>query len=455
MFPVLAMASPDEVYIPRSVAYSDRLSRRFLQLRTDGEHTDFRILSGNKSFDCHKAILSANSDVLTAMMKSHTAEASQGEVTMDNVPPDVVKLLLNYMYTGELRIPCDLLQCTVNACDYLELLELKEHCLNQAITVLKPYNAISWYKTAENLDLHEIKAKCSEIMCSSFHKVSKEMEFLELNMAEISSCIKYVQETEADPDDVLEGTFGWINHRPSQRVDDMEDILKKIQLFNCSEECLQAEIKINEALLDRQPTVYKLLTQNLATIAVKAGGRKRRKRKGRVIVLGGTDNKDVWELDSSMQFVRLCKLPKCPDWLSVCQTPDGFAVTGGVGSVACSTYVLATNSWVQLEPFPVERQEHGSVYFYGKLFVLGGAISGMQTTSTSVQSLYVDGGKWNDEPSIPISVDTPAVACVDSSIFLLDIYTRKLLCLDVYKKVWQPQRNLSSNDMQWSQNDSC
>ena len=59
-------------------------------------------------------------------MKSHTAEASQGEVTMDNVPPPVVELLLNYMYTGELRILCDLLQSAVKACDYLQLLELKE-----------------------------------------------------------------------------------------------------------------------------------------------------------------------------------------------------------------------------------------------------------------------------------------------------------------------------------------
>ena len=166
MFPVLAMASPDEVYIPRSVAYSERLARGFLQLKIDREHTNFRILSGNKSFDCHKAILSANSGVLRAMMKPHTAEACQGEATMDNVPPPVVELLLNYMYTGELRIPTDLLQDTVKACDYLELLDLKEHCLNQAVTTLKPTNAISWYKTAENLDLHEIKTKCLEIISS-------------------------------------------------------------------------------------------------------------------------------------------------------------------------------------------------------------------------------------------------------------------------------------------------
>ena len=204
------------------------------------------------------------------------------------------------------------------------------------------------------------------------------MDFLELTLAEISSCIKDVQETAADPDDVLEGTFGWISHRPGQRVDDMDVLLKKIQLLNCSAECLQDEIKINEALLDCQPIVYKLLAQNLATIAVKACGRKRRRRKGRearVIVVGGLDNRDVWELDSSMHFVKLNKLQKIFDWLSVCQTPDGFAVTGGMGRVICSMYVLATDSWVQLEPFPLVYYGHGPSYFGGKIFVLDGWIS--------------------------------------------------------------------------------
>ena len=440
------MTSSEEVYIPRSYVYSNRLANRCLQLRKDGEHTDFRILSGNKSFDCHKAILSANSDVLRDMMKSQTTEAPKGEVTMDNVPPAVLELLLSYMYTGETRIPCDLLQSTVKACDYLGLQELKERCLNQAVTLLKPSNAISWYKTAEKLGLHKMKAKCSEVMSSSFHEVAKEMEFLELTLAEISSCIKDVQETEADPDDVLEGTFGWISHQPDQRVEDMEDLLKKIQLLNCSGECLHQELKLNEALLDRQPTVYKLLTQNLATIGAQAGRRKRRERKGRrnvrVLVISGNGNEDIWELDSSAQFVKLSKLPECLKWLSVCRTPDGFAVTGGVGSVICSKYVLATNSWVKLEPLPVVRYEHGSVCFSGRIFVLGGLVSGKK--SSSVQSLHLVevGGKWTDEPNIPQTVSYPAVASVASSIFLLDIYTGKLLHLDVTKKVWSYRQSI-------------
>ena len=438
-FPLSVMANSNDVHISRTAAYSSRLATRFLQLRIDGEHTDFKILSGNNSFDCHKAILSANSDVLKAMMKPHTAESSSAEVTIDHIPPPVVEILLNYMYTGEITIPSDLLQSTVKACDYLELLELKEQCLNQAITVLKPSNAISWYKTAENLDLHEIKTKCSEILSSSFHDVSKEIEFLELTLAEMSNCIKDMQETDVDPDNVLEATFGWINYKPDQRADDMEDLVKKIELTKCSAECLQDEMKTHETLLDRRPLVYKLINQSLATIAVQGFGRKRRGRKGRrkarVIVVGGNGNDQVWEFDSSMQFVKLCSLPICTSFLSICETPDGFAVTGGRESTICSMYVLATNSWIELKPLPVHRREHGSVYFHGKIFVFSGMVAGKQ--STSVQSLLLDGGNWNDEPSIHTFACCPTAACAHNSIFLLETYENVLLQLDLHRNVWK------------------
>ena len=141
-----------------------------------------------------------------------------------------------------------------------------------------------------------------------------------------------------------------------------------------------------------------------------------------------------------MKLSKLPKLPKCPLWLSICQTPGGFAVTGGNDSVICSMYVLATNSWVQLVAFPLVQYFHGSIYFGGMIFVFGGWISGV--LSSSVQSLHLDGGEWNVEPNLPHAVGFPAVACVDSRIFLLDIDTGKLLHLDVNMKVWSHKQNL-------------
>ena len=242
------MASPDDVYVQRTAAYSDRLAKEFMQMMADGEHTDFRLFSNDKSFNCHKAILSANSPVLKAMMKPHTAEASSGEVKLDNIPPDILQLLLTYMYTEEINVPMDLLSSLVEACDYLQLSELKEYCLERALEQLQPSHALSWNKVADTLSLDDMKTQCSRILQYSFKAVAKSMEFFELTLEQLNCCIADVQKKDVDSDDLLDAALGWISHQPSQRVNNMEDLLQKIPLANCSLQCLQDQMQKHQQI---------------------------------------------------------------------------------------------------------------------------------------------------------------------------------------------------------------
>ena len=95
------MASSPDINVPRTDAYSSRLAKGFLQLITHGELTNFKIISGSQSFACHRSIISGISPVLKAMVMSDMTEATSGEARLDDIPPDVVKLLLAYIYTGE------------------------------------------------------------------------------------------------------------------------------------------------------------------------------------------------------------------------------------------------------------------------------------------------------------------------------------------------------------------
>ncbi len=108
--------------------------------------------------------------MLKAMVRPGMTEASKQEVELQNIPPPVMEILLEYMYTGEVSIPHDKLCATVEASDYLQMLELKELCLREAVTVCKPPNVISWYKLAEELNIENLKSKCSEILSSSWLK---------------------------------------------------------------------------------------------------------------------------------------------------------------------------------------------------------------------------------------------------------------------------------------------
>ena len=107
------MASPNEVRVSRTLAYSSRIANQFQQFRLDDEMTDFTIRSGKQTFNCHKVIITGNSSVLHAMVRSGMTEASSNQADIDTIPPAVMQLVLDYMYKGETVIPHEHLQETL------------------------------------------------------------------------------------------------------------------------------------------------------------------------------------------------------------------------------------------------------------------------------------------------------------------------------------------------------
>ena len=216
----------------RTLAYSSRIATQFQQLRLDDEMTDFTVSSGKQKFNCHKVILAGNSPVLHSMVRSGMTEASSNQADIDTIPPVVMQLVLDYMYKGEVVIPHEHLQQTIEAADYLQLLELKEICLGDAAAAMQPANIVSWSKLADKLDIEELKWKCVKVMSSSLAEISRFAEFQELSFAEVNSFMSSSQETDVDPDDLLEATMEWINSKPSQRVNCMEELLQKYNSWN-------------------------------------------------------------------------------------------------------------------------------------------------------------------------------------------------------------------------------
>ena len=228
-------------------------------------------------FQCHKVVVSACSPVLQAMLTTEMVEARTQEVTLHNIPSGLMELLMEYMYKGKMNIPPELL--ATEACDYLELLELLEYCLRQAPSAIKPNNAISWHKLADNLNISELKTKWSELLSTSLEDVSKGSEFLELSFPEVRSYSSGAQETGADSDDLLEATTNWVAHRQNARQNHYLYVLEKIDLTRCSVECLNMVMDQHKDLLYSQPAAVGKLKKCTLQIASQESGKIRKKRK--------------------------------------------------------------------------------------------------------------------------------------------------------------------------------
>ena len=147
------------------------------------------------------------------MMTSDMVESSSNQATLDNIQPEVMELLLEYMYKGVVNIPDEHLLSVTKASDYLDLQELKARCVCQALSVIDSSNVVSWYKLADHLNIVELNTHCLSMLVESFVNVSKGEDFLEIPFSEVCWCISIAQKADADTDDILEASINWVGYK--------------------------------------------------------------------------------------------------------------------------------------------------------------------------------------------------------------------------------------------------
>ena len=71
-------------------------------LRND-EFSDFKIICQGKVINVHRAILSCSSTVFHPMLTNDMLERQTGQMIIEDMEPDTVEEMLNYIYTGTVK----------------------------------------------------------------------------------------------------------------------------------------------------------------------------------------------------------------------------------------------------------------------------------------------------------------------------------------------------------------
>lgn len=86
--------------------YAQKLLRNLNKLREDASFCDVDIIAGNTVLSAHRAVLSASSAYFEAMFRPELgmSERTQKSVTLHSIAPEILKLLIDFVYTGRLEI---------------------------------------------------------------------------------------------------------------------------------------------------------------------------------------------------------------------------------------------------------------------------------------------------------------------------------------------------------------
>jgi len=84
-----------------SIQYGKQFSEATnLKMYNDKEFSDVVVKCGGTRFECHKVVLASSSPVFKAMLTSNMKEKINNEIEIDDIKPEVMTELLEFIYTG-------------------------------------------------------------------------------------------------------------------------------------------------------------------------------------------------------------------------------------------------------------------------------------------------------------------------------------------------------------------
>ncbi|CAL8116511.1 unnamed protein product [Orchesella dallaii] len=112
----------------RIISHKAKLANDLGKLFSQSIATDCTVSARKSSFKAHKTILSARSSVFAAMFNANMIERETATVNITDFDSEVVKGMLEYLYTGETAVMASRAQELLQIAEKYNLEELKEDC---------------------------------------------------------------------------------------------------------------------------------------------------------------------------------------------------------------------------------------------------------------------------------------------------------------------------------------
>ncbi len=387
--------------------------------------SDVMLMAEGQSIACHKFLLAAASEYFYDRLVVDTESLNSVLLEIEGVSFSVLKVIVSYLYTGNINISLENEMEVITACKMLKLTSASDTCEKFALETVNPGNCIQLFKMARKHDVQHLSAKALNVMVSNFTDVVSGGQFF--SMPE-DLVVEYIQNENLkipNEDPVFEAVVSWIRHQPQERESSFKRLVTHVRLRYCSTHYLTQVVR-KEPLMDNnehQKILVAALVHHTAadfpdsSKPPRTPPRKGYKRTATLMTIGGRSDPgmiartEIWRLEEAeWRVMEQCPTP-APVWCcSASVMKEGILVTGGYnGSKPASQCWLLSTSTYQWSPLPglnTARARHASVCVGGQPYVIAGN-GGNGKEMSSVESLERFSGKWDSLPDLPKSLVHP------------------------------------------------
>ena len=366
---------------------------------------------GDQEIVAHKLLLSGCSPYFNTMFSSQWKESNEGieRVHVVGVAVDTLRILVDFMYHGELEVSEESAAEIMVAADLLLMGKIKDAICQFMQKIISAANCVFLAKLGDTYSCTELQQSAKRFMQRNFEDVCRTEDFHELEVEDVEELISsdsiYVQSEET----VVEAILLWCNNE--KRKEKLEQLFKHVKLMNLSSESFEDLVKKN-VLSVTQCQQHSLELSSKPDLVV-SGSRARGLNKFIVAMAFDSSNVEYLDLDRPDEGWNI--LTQCPGMryglsgAGLSSLGDTLLVTGGVGRggilKALSrflTFNVRTNVWSEGPPMIDARKCHASSVIDGKLYVMGGSDQQMSVLTAECLDLNLPEDQWAWLPVTPL-----------------------------------------------------
>ena len=435
---------------------------------------------GNE-FKAHRNVLSAASPFFSKLLQSAMKEKEEGVIRFEEISKSILSDVLEFIYTGSVKISKKNARDLIIAADYLLLESLKVISGRFLEKQMSSYNCISTIHFAEKYRCEELVLRSTKFIQDNFTSVAKSDEFLNLDAEEVEKWISSENILVAAEEDVFRIIVNWVEQNKGERKDKFEQLFRHVRLVMLSRDSLFSDVVTNELVTEHFSFSSSASRRRLETEAIVVRGGKKTycyfpekdewkrladglsedrnhttqiiKFRDQLYSFPRRRNAETERYDPAFNSWTTLKLPLQNDTFSLAvvngqihamyrrlrQDVDPGPLgryfdrrSRTVAELVIKRYNVELCTWETLSSSQDSHYQNDSciVSFGNCLYILGGGCSNKASRFDTAES------KWEEIASMPISESSPCGVATQEKIFVTSVRGQQCAVYQVSTNEW-------------------
>ncbi|RVE70271.1 hypothetical protein OJAV_G00062530 [Oryzias javanicus] len=241
---------------------SYELSRVMLSmntLRKEGAFCDVTLVVQGKRFLAHKVILAAASQFFRLLFSTNMMESGKDEVPLREISPDIVQLVIGFIYTAQVSVNNSNMEALLYAADYFHIDPMKNVCVDFIKRQIAATNCLDIAALAERANCPGLKTRAESVLRHNFALVCRTKKFLQLDVTELTRLLRQERLVVCGEEEIYTAALRWLKYDLSSRKPYRVEVLSCVYFPLISKSFLLKTVQAEPLILDSLECVKMLL----------------------------------------------------------------------------------------------------------------------------------------------------------------------------------------------------